>query len=257
MTIFPLLPHHIAIELANTACSASTLSLVKVAAPEHPSCEFTPTGGTRVTIASLNKLRGDLVYLATVAGYPNPASQQQAAHFDAEATLVLAQQIQIAPSEASKGGVWEFLSCVLLPDIVRWRFGGAKGSNTPLERFLSGRRNVFQRLWWRAFHLSPRVSGAPQLPELLRALGEDELVQLMERPSIAGIEGLPSSIAAGLLSASKAYSHLTRRQLMREAQKRILRLSTFIAFESIEPAELSNHIENVFEQVATSLPPQI
>lgn len=253
MILFPLLPHHISLQLANVARSASVRSLAEVAVPEYSACEYTPTGGTRATVAALNKLRSDLLHLATTAGYPNPANQLQAAAFDAEAALVLAQQMLMAPAEAAKGGVWEFLSCVLLADIVRWRFGGTGGAVTPLERFLAGRRNVFQRLWWRAFHLAPRTTGAPQLSEILRALGEDELVQLMERPSLAGIEGLPSSIAVGLLAASQAYSDLTRRQLIREAQKRLLRLSTFVSFESIAPTEVAFHVERVFEQVAASL----
>ncbi|WP_445989459.1 hypothetical protein ACSVCE_13615 [Chromobacterium haemolyticum] len=251
--LFPLLPHHISLQLANTARSAPIRSLADAAVPEHPACEYTPTGGIRATVAALNKLRSDLLHLATTAGYPNPPNQQQAAIFDAEAALVLAQQMLMAPAEAAKGGVWEFLSCVLLPDIVRWRFGGTGGAATPLERFLSGRRNVFQRLWWRAFHLSSRVANAPPLHELLRTLGEDELVQLMERPSLAGIEGLSVSIASGFLSASQSHSSLTRRQLIREAQKRFLRLSSFVSFESISPTEVARHVESVFDQVAKSL----
>jgi hypothetical protein len=85
--LFPLLPHHISLELANAARSTSVRSLADAAVPEHPACEYTPTGGTRATVAALNKLRSDLLHLATIAGYPNPANQQQAAAFDAEATL--------------------------------------------------------------------------------------------------------------------------------------------------------------------------
>jgi hypothetical protein len=76
----------------------------------------------------------------------------------------------------------------------------------------------------------------------------------MERPSLAGIEGLPASIAAGLLAASQTYSDLTRRQLIREAQKRFLRLSSFVSFESISSGEINHHVESVFQQVAASLP---
>ncbi|SHL85150.1 hypothetical protein [Rhodanobacter sp. OK091] len=256
VTLFPQLPHHIALQLADAARAASIPSLAGTASVEHPACEYTPTGGARATVAALSRLRSDLLRLAATAGYPNSASQQQAAAFDAEASIVLAQQMRMAPAEAIKGGVWEFLSCVLLPDVVRWRFGGADNAATPLERFAAGRRNVFQRLWWRAFHLAPRSPGASQLAELLRALGEDELVQLMERPSLAGIEGLPGSIAAGLLTASQTYSDLTRRQLIREAQKRFLRLSSFLSFESIASGEIDRHVKSVFEQVAASLPRQ-
>ncbi|MGL3338179.1 DUF6339 family protein [Pseudomonas aeruginosa] len=251
--LFPQLPHHIALQIADDARSASIGSLASKATSDCPSCEYTPTGGNRATLAVLNKLRGDLLQLAVNAGYPRPPGIQPAATFDAEASIVLMQQMPMAPAEAANGGIWAFLACVLLPDIARWRFSGTGGGATPLERFVSGRRNVFQRLWWRAFHLAPRTAKAPPLPELLRTLGEDELVQLMERPSLSGIAGLPGSIAAGLLAASQTYSDLTRRQLIREAQKRFLRLSSFILFESIDQDEIDYHVESVFEQVAASL----
>jgi hypothetical protein len=251
--LFPQLPHHVALQIAESAHTTSVESLANQASASHPSCEYTPTGGNRATTVALNKLRGDLLQLAATAGYPRPPEPLRAAAFDAEASIVLKQQMPMVPAEAAKGGVWEFLSCVLLPDVVRWRFSGAGGADTPLERFISGRRNVFQRLWWRAFHLAPRTADAPQLSELLHALGEDELVQLMERPSLAGIAGLPNSIAAGLLTASQTYSHLNRRQLIREAQKRFLRLSSFLSFESIDQLEVDHHVASVFAQVAASL----
>jgi hypothetical protein len=200
----------------------------------------------------LEQLRNDLLQLAVSAGYPNPVGQQHAAVFDSEAAIVLKQQLLVAPAEAAKGGIWEFVSCLLVPDLVRWRFSGV-GESTPIERFLSGRRNVFQRLWWRAFHLSQRSIDDVQLLELLRDLGEDEFVQLMERPSLAGIYGLPASIARGLLAASKRNPDLTRRQLIREAQKRFLRLSSFLSLESVEPEEIDRHVQRVFEQVASAL----
>lgn len=255
VNLFPQLPHHVAVQMAEPLRYASIASLIGKAATEHPACVYTPTGGVRATPAALGELRSALVRLATDTGYPNPTNQQRAAEFDAEAAQLLAGHIDIAPAEAIKGGVWEFLSCVLLPDVVRWRFGGVNDAATPLERFLSGRRNVFQRLWWRAFHLAPQSAERPSLSMLLRELGEDELVQLMERPSLAGIEGLPGSIAAGLLTASKTYANLTRRQLIREAQKRFLRLSSFLSLESIDAREVDRHVSRVFEQVAASLPP--
>jgi hypothetical protein len=250
--LFPQLPHHVSLEIAAAARSASVQSLAERASTEHPACEFTPTGGTRASTVALRKLRSDLLLLAIATGYPNDSSQQQAARFDAEAAVTLSQEMPMVPAEAAKGGVWEFVSCVLLPDVVRWRFGGATGA-TPLERFVSGRRNVYQRLWWRAYHLAPRTGGGLRLCRLLQSLGEDELVQLMERPSLAGIEGLPGAIADGLLDASKQHSALTRRQLIREAQKRFLRLSSFLSLESIAAGDVDRLVENVFHQVATSL----
>jgi len=252
MILFPLLPHHLALQIAEAARFSSIESLAKGSATEHPACEYTPTGGSRAVKAALTGLRSDLLQLAATTGYPGTSNQQQVAAFDTEAAIVLAQQMAMAPAEAAKGGVWEFMSCILLPDIVRWRFGGM-GHETSIERFVSGRRNTYQRLWWRAYHLSSRTSRGRQLSELLRLLGEDELVQLMERPSLAGIEGLPSAIASGFLTASAQHPNLTRRQLIREAQKRFLRLSSFLSFESLTSEDVSGHVESVFAQVVISL----
>jgi hypothetical protein len=252
VNLFPQLPHHIARQLAEAARSLPIESLAASAVTEHQACEYTPTGGARATTTQLRGLRERLLQLALAGGYPLIPGQVAVSTFDAEVAIVLVEQMQMAPAEAAKGGVWEFLSCVLLPDLVRWRFSGTSGA-TSLERFVAGRRNVFQRLWWRAFHLAARSGGAFPVSDLLRSLGEDELVQLMERPSLAGIEGLPAAIASGLLAASKAHPELTRRVLIREAQKRFLRLSSFLAIESIAEAELLKHVDGVFEQVAAAL----
>lgn len=252
MVLFPLLPHHVALQIAESARSASVQSLAASAATEHAACVYTPTGGIRATSTRLADLRRGLLKLAEAAGYPEAPNQQQAADFDAEAAVALAVLMPIAPAEAIKGGLWEFLSCILLPDLVRWRFRG-QGGETSIDRFVSGRRNTYQRLWWRSFHLSSGTQPDGRLRELLQSLGEDELVQLMERPSIAGIEGLPAAIAEGLLSASVNYSGIaTRRVLIREAQKRFLRLSSFLSLEALSREEASRQVDAVFTQVAAS-----
>lgn len=158
--------------------------------------------------------------------------------------------MQLQPSEASKPGVWEFFSCVLVCDLVRWRFpGGSDG--TPLERLLAGRRNTFQRLWWRAFVLHEEQN--KQRYELLDLLGEDEIVQIMERPFLAGSRGLSRTVGRELLEASKRHKAVSRRTLMREAQKRLRRLAAFTSFEAVEETDLVPLARFVFDQVAQSV----
>ena len=53
---------------------------------------------------------------------------------------------------------WNFLSCDLMPEVVHWRFFHKRDVYQPtkealIDRYLGGRRNCFQRLWWRAFCL--------------------------------------------------------------------------------------------------------
>jgi len=247
--LFPQLPHHAALQTATAICNTSVEELAAQAHFECDECEYTPTGGSRATVEVITALRTEVLDLARAHGYPKFPNQLQAATFDARVTLMLFARMHIAAAEAARGGVWTFLACIVLPDIVRWRFGSAD-SATSLERYLSGRRNTFQRLWWRAFYLGTRPHASYSVEHLVHALGEDELVQVTERPSLAGIEGLAAAVAAGMLDARIKYEGLARRHLMREAQKRLLRLSSFVSLESISAESLDLHVAQIFEKVA-------
>lgn len=102
MILFPQLPHHIALQIADGARSAPVDVLAGMAAPEHPSCEYTPIGN-RSTRTALIKLRNDLLQIAMDAGYPQPPGGQSAADFDARASIVLIQQMPMVPAEAARG----------------------------------------------------------------------------------------------------------------------------------------------------------
>ncbi|SIO28590.1 DUF6339 family protein [Paraburkholderia phenazinium] len=249
--LFPQLPHHAALRMATAFRNFSVEELAAHAQFECDECEYTPTGGSRATALEITTLRTEVIDLAKAYGYPGFPNQHQAATFDATLTLVLVAQMRLAPAEAARGGVWAFLACVVLPDIVRWRFGGVDAPTSP-ERYLSGRRNTFQRLWWRAFYLGTRPHAGRSVEQLLHALGEDELVQVTERPSLAGIEGLAAAVAAGMLDACIRHKGLARRHLMREAQKRLLRLSSFVSLESVSAECLDHHVTRIFDKVADS-----
>jgi len=253
MLFFPQLPSPISKQLALQSASQSVADLSSRAATNHPAVIFTPVGGARVTPALLEQLRQAILEIAETFGYPTIPNKEKAAGFDAAATVALFKLVDISAAEASRPGVWDFLSCVLLPDVVRWRFYSAERATTP-DRFVAGRRNMFQRLWWRAYHVShgQRVTDA-ELGRLLTDMGEDELVQLMERPTLAGVYGLSAVVAKGLLAAAQKTS-LTRRYLVREGQKRLLRISTFVSLESVSAEDASQIIERIFAEVVAAAP---
>ena len=76
---------------------------------------------------------------------------------------------------ASHPDVWPYLALVALPDLAVKRFGPDANGHLPHDRYRSGRRNVFQRLYLRSSILGQLLSD-PQLP-----LFEDELVGLIDR----------------------------------------------------------------------------
>jgi hypothetical protein len=196
-------------------------------------------------------LRSGLIKVSQEHGFPNAAADAQRSVFDVRVAAFLHQNMMLAPAEASKGGVWTFLCCVLAPDMVRWRFPGASDSGTPPERFLPGRRNTLQRLWWRAEILRDPLATDPY--RLLHDLGEDEAVQIMERPTLAGCRRLSSTVAEELIAAALRAPHIPRRVLVREAQKRIMRLASFVSFDALSTVQLREQVHRVFRQVESAV----
>ena len=89
----------------------------------------------------------------------------------------------MTPHEASHEEVWSYLTCCWLLDVAVWRFGAEADE----RRYIGNvNRNTFRRLWWR---------GRSWAEIDLTRLGEDELVNIMERPTIAADRRLARAIA--------------------------------------------------------------
>lgn len=166
---------------------------------------------------------------------------------------ILHTMMDITPSEASHQGVWRFISCILLPDIVRWRFPGSTGITTK-ERFLGGNRglrNTFGRVWWRAYTLKQ-----PDLPNpylFLYLLGEDELVQIMERPNLSASPFLARQVCKSFLETLSQYPQISRSDLLRDTMKRLRRLLPIIAFDALDSGTLCILMNEIFRDAVNYL----
>jgi hypothetical protein len=226
---------------------ASAAALEKSSDYQHDAAIYAPVGGSRVPKQVLVGIRESIAGIARSCGYPSTLNRKAAREFDARAAEALHRNMAISPHEASAATVWQFMACVMLPHVVRWRFPGRSAVTVP-ERFLGGPRNTFQRLWWRAEILRDE-SVAAKPYHLLSRLNEDELVQLMERPMLAGDRMLTRRIASVFLeSADPALSRdvlpeSRRMVLMRDVQKRIMRLTSILDFAVLNDSELREVIE--------------
>ena len=128
-----------------------------------------------------------LVELATSHGMPGAVDRT--AEFEGNCARILRDRLEMTPHEASHEEVWSYLTCCWLLDIAVWRFGAEADE----RRYIGNvNRNTFRRLWWRAEVLGPEID--------LTRLGEDELVNIMERPTIAADRRLARAIAAEFLA---------------------------------------------------------
>lgn len=252
--LYPRLLHSDARDLSENYADLSLSELEDRADVQHPRSIFTSTGGTRVSQATLRDLRQGVRKIAVEAGYPSPfpdaPPHRSRLDFDFEAARFLHEEMAIVTGEAGKDDVWEFLSCVLLPDVVRWRFPGSSRNDhrTSEERFLGGVRNTFQRLWWRAEVLVGEDGFG-----VLRRLNEDELVQIMERPLIASHREVARRMASMFLELVDRHADIDRMHVMRDAQKRLRRLTPIISFSALDDFRIDATVREVLGKSARAV----
>lgn len=266
MNLFPQLMPGEARERVRQLSALSIDELQKIAARDastdfsEPAVTYSPTGGTQIQAAELRAIADGVRAVAAENGYPTQraASVRELGRvltsihaFDILVSIQLHRQLRIHPHEASKEGVWEFFTCVLLPDVVRWRFPGS--GKTVEERFLGGARNVFSRLWWRAYLLSD--TNQPDPYRFLKYLSEDELVQITERPLLGFNERLSKLTVEAFMEIMDRHKRAPRMELMREFQKHLNRAAPLMSFDAMDDADLRSWIRALFSKVA--LQPQL
>jgi hypothetical protein len=254
MLLYPRLPLSLATTLADERSSRPIHELCRISQDINiQAAWYSPTGGNRVKPEALRDLQQKIRAIAMDCAYPSAPSEAGGRHFDQKCVEALYTKMGIAPSEASSIGVWTYMTCVLLPDIVRWRFPGDE--RTATERFIGSdrgqRRNTFGRLWWRAhlFH----DPNAPDPFFLVGALTEDELVQVTERPTLAASRVLAKQLSRSFLETIELRPMLPRRGLIRDAVKRIRRLLPLISFDSLDDQVLHTLIDGVMLEAAGAL----
>lgn len=204
---------------------------------------YPPVGGARLdpNAETWGLLRADLLSLAYAHGMPEP--MQRRGEFEGRCARLLHERLPMSAHEAAHDEVWSYITCCWLLDVARWRWG----HEADVRRFIGDlNRNTFRRLWWRAETFGPGVD--------LTRLGEDELVAIMERPTIASDQRLAQTMAAEFLDrvGAEAQEH-GRMLLMRDASKRILRLTPFVDMAALDDAELRHLVAETYERAAAGI----
>lgn len=241
--VYPRLPLADASTLLAQLRDQSLSELRQGASLSHPSADYYPTAA-RVLPDRLRELTGVVRCKADDLGFPGPCRQVDQRRFDVAMPALLHQYMRIVPADAANGDVWSFLTLVVLPDVAFWRF-----PNPPDVRLLGRPRNVFRRYWWRAHVLGAEDGG------LAARLGEDQHVQIEERrAAIGGNPPLARALARTVLAFCKENPGVGLEPLMREAAKRLVRLTPFVCFEALPEEGLDAQIGEMVREAAAALP---
>lgn len=233
------------VELAARLGSLSVEDCAKERRLSHPRAQPSPTGGVKATNAKLQSIVENLTAIAMKHGYPEEQRRNTSA--DAEWSEWLHRNLDVSPHEAAGDAMWHFFTLVLVPDLVRWRWGATK-EDSASDRWVTVKhrgRNTFGRLWWRSEIL--RMPDAESPYQLVHELGEDEVVQILERPSLAGHLKLSRLIGRKLI-ALELPDGVTRGDVLRENQIRILRLGAFVDFQSLDEEALAQLADETLEK---------
>lgn len=240
--LFPRLPIAPARDLLASLGNLDTAALIGSAALQHASAAPAPVGGHPASERHLRNVQEAVRAAATRFGFPAKLSGRDQAAFDRECASVLFATADIVPGDAASAEVWSFVSLVLLPEIPFWRFPGGAD-----ERFVGGDRNTFQRLWWRARTLGPDLS---VVPHGATPFGEDDFVQVMERPTVSGNERLARTFYNVVLESDLARLGMTRSVLVRRLVVQIRARRNHIAVDALTSDELTRMIRQIRDSLS-------
>jgi hypothetical protein len=201
-----------------------------------------PVGGTVASDAALAALAEELLAIARANGFPDDTAQLAA--FDAEAAVLLGEGRHIRASDALRDNVWGFVATVLLPEIVRWRFGNQE------ERYRGGVRNVFQRLWLRAMAVDRGPQAGKDRWLIARALNEDATAAIIERPGLAGSRAVSRALGERWHRERETLGPGGLEARMRYVARNLLVTNQVMRLELLPEAELEAEIERLFLSAA-------
>lgn len=243
-----------ATQLATERAKLDVEALVKLSEEiNHSELWFSPIGGNRISELDLLELQNSMRELAGEYGYPVSLSPKDAGDFDKHCAQILHQNMRIHPAEAANLEIWMYMTTLLLPDVVRWRFMNSGGS-TSIDRFIGSarglRRNAFGRMWWRA-HLFFYSQNPDDPYLLLSVLSEDDQIQISERPSLSGNPRLAKEVAVAYLTAQRHvdrnYIDVNRRQMLRESLKRISRIIPITMLDMLSESDSQKVFDEIFQ----------
>jgi hypothetical protein len=202
--------------------------------PSLAEAVFAATGGTRVTAAGLQNIRGEIIERGRTHGFPDLRSRATDASFDAVVARYLHGALDLGPGEASQRQVWSYLGLVLVPDVCAWRYPPREGRGYLDDRVIGAdlTRHTLARLWLRAHLLYEADSPDPY--SLLQVLGENDIDQLLtRRQDIAATPALVRAVVRAHRDDPRKVGGQLDRDILRDSLKRLMRLAAFVNLDSI------------------------
>ncbi len=210
--------------------------------------QYYPLARQRAGSNELLNLRTKVLGIAEEFGFPSKVSNKVLVEFDRSVGPEVHAQMAILPADASSIDVWNFVNAAVVPDVVLWRYGqlnvDSRRWTISEDRLFDFTRTTIGRLWWRVHLLGSDLAGE---------LGEDEVVNLLEKPRIGGYPVLARAMGRQLLEFTSVTKTGRRMDLFRDATKRLLRKMAVQSVFVMTPAQIDDFVASLFLESAEAL----
>ena len=190
--VYPRLPFYaaqqLADEIATSYRSDGLAGLEPMVAFSHARAEPVATGGRVADAAQIEHVRTAVVTAAEPWRERGAVSRADAAAFDLAIGRALHDSLVIIPGDAAHDETWNFLSLVVMPDLVVLRF-----PEMHPDRMFGTPRNPLRSAWVRRDTLGDLTDRYD------RPLGVDEMVGLFERSDMARNRPLIRALAKAVM----------------------------------------------------------
>lgn len=232
-----------AVKIVNEMSTKSVEECADLASTNHRMAYGPPVFTRLVTSEELEQIRADVLAIAETYGHPRREGEKSnhLSNFDVKVGDYLLSSLALAPADAGLEETWNFLSLVLLPDVAAWRFKN-RSKNPEYDRWIGRPRNVFRKTWWRSYSLGP---------ELNATLGEDEGVNIMERPTFGMNPVLARSIATVHRDLSTSFNDsYSKSELLRLFMVQLGKLSSIINLDAYSETEATKMFREIYLETA-------
>ena len=149
----------------------------------------------------------------------------------------------IAAWQATRPALWVFMTVFVAPEFVVWRF--PESLNGSASRFLGSKKNCLRRLYERA-EMSTWWKGTIGF-DALAVLGEDEWVQILERPNAATYRDATGVLVRAVIERAKESSE-GRSSLLRESMKLFGRYAEYLSVAAGDPHGLTELAARIVDE---------
>lgn len=201
--------------------------------------------GNRVDLNEIKQLRFNIISFMHSENLGPVASAQERTTFDKKLGMKLLEWLDITPSIAADNGMWAYLNIVLIPDLVKIRWGySEKGESHPInhERYYDTSRAYLKKLWITAYLINDE--------ELYSKLKQDEIDVWYDKTYNRGFDNYIQNIFNSFYRNVENYNiRSDLHELYRQFLKLINRKLAYINYYALDENSLSNLFDICFKTV--------